>query len=125
MRTYFVSIFVGLAAALVGCSRSVPASYPLASAASLDAPEARPVHLGRPLTEEPPLPGEQREGWEALERGDASGGGHDHHGHHGHHGGAHDHRGHTAPPPGPSGEPVPAPSDAPSRDAHGGHRHAH
>lgn len=78
-----------LAASIVGCSRSVPAAFPNASAASLDAPEGRAARVGRAIVEEPPLPGETREGWEGLEQGDA--GVPDHSGHQGHGGHGHAH----------------------------------
>ncbi|MEQ9081901.1 MAG: hypothetical protein RLP09_49005, partial [Sandaracinaceae bacterium] len=73
---------VAAVAALASCTPALPTALPRGSAASPDAPEARPARVGLALTEEPPLPGERREGWEGL--GDAAPGGHAHHGGHRH-----------------------------------------
>ncbi|MCZ7677982.1 MAG: hypothetical protein M5U28_04050 [Sandaracinaceae bacterium] len=89
MRTALLPIIVSLAG-LAGCTRSLPTALPRASAASLEAAEALPARIGRAIEEEPPLPGETRDGWEALDRGAAPAGSSGHHGHHGHTGhGAH------------------------------------
>ncbi len=89
MRTALLPIIVSLAG-LAACTRSVPTELPRASAASLEGAEALPARVGRALEEEPPLPGETRDGWEALDRGAAPAGSSGHHGHHGHTGhGAH------------------------------------
>lgn len=85
MRTTFLHIVVSLAA-LAGCSRSVSTEFPRASAASLEVEEAPPARVGRAIEEEPPLPGETRDGWEALDRGAAPAESSGHHRHHGHHG---------------------------------------
>lgn len=86
MRTRVLAIAL-LATSAIGCSRSVPAVFPSSSAASLDADEGRAARVGRAIVEEPPLPGETREGWEGLEQGDADAP--DHSGHHGHGGHGH------------------------------------
>jgi hypothetical protein len=68
------------------CSRSVPASFPSGSAASLDAREAPEARVGTVLTGDPPLPGEPSAGWPGLDEagaGDAPGAGEHHHHHHG------------------------------------------
>ncbi len=83
MRTALPFLLASLAA-LAGCSRSVPAEFPRASAASAEASAAPPARVGLAIEEEPPLPGEAREGWEALDRGTPAAGHHGHHGHHGH-----------------------------------------
>lgn len=83
MRTVLLPIIVSLAG-IAGCTRSVPTEFPRASAASLAAAEAPPARVGRAIEEEPPLPGETREGWEALD--EAPTGAPARHGHHGHHG---------------------------------------
>lgn len=62
---------VGLLAtlsALAGCApRSLPASFPPSSAASMSAPEAPLSRIGIALLEDPPPPGESTEGWYGLE----------------------------------------------------------
>ncbi len=72
------------ALAIAGCSRSVATTFPPSSAASLEAEEGRAARVGRAIEEEPPLPGERREGWEALEQGESAPVDHSGHGGHGH-----------------------------------------
>ncbi|MDQ3036394.1 MAG: hypothetical protein M3Y87_28610 [Myxococcota bacterium] len=67
MRHAIPTLLILLAAVLGGCSRSFPSTFPRGSAASLDAPAAPVATVGLALREEPPLPGEPTEGWEALE----------------------------------------------------------
>jgi hypothetical protein len=71
-------LLVGL---LVACaSRELPSSLPRTSAASTDAPEARPYLVTQSLSEHPPLPGEASEGWDGLRApGKPADGGHEHH----------------------------------------------
>lgn len=89
MPPYFILLLTLGTASIAGCSRSVPTTFPESSAASLQAADGRAAPVGRAIREEPPLPGESREGWEALER-DAGAPAHGgHHGHHGGHGHAH------------------------------------
>lgn len=69
MRALLLFTLVLVASPFVAaCSRSVPATFPRASAASPDATEATPARVDLALVEEPPRPGEDRPGWEALER---------------------------------------------------------
>lgn len=89
MRTPHVILLLGLAAALIGCSRAVPTEFPNASAASLEAAEGPRARVDRVLTEEPPLPGEALDGWEALEPASDPAGVSS--GHHDHGGRAHAH----------------------------------
>lgn len=72
---------LAIAAALAGCTRALPAAFPPSSAASPDALEGRPRAVGLALTEEPPLPGERREGWEGLGQAAPSRHGGHRHGH--------------------------------------------
>lgn len=67
MRTRLVKFLIVLAALLGACTRSVPSRFPSSSAASTDAAEAPIATVGIALREDPPLPGESTEGWEALE----------------------------------------------------------
>lgn len=83
MRTHATVLALLVASALAGCSRDVPDTFPTASAASLDAPEASAASVAVALEGDPPLPGEPTAGWEALERD--AGADHGHHGHGGHH----------------------------------------
>ncbi|MCC6877213.1 MAG: hypothetical protein IT378_23105 [Sandaracinaceae bacterium] len=55
------------AALLLGCTRSMPSSFPRGSAASPEAAEAPRAVVARSLLEEPPLPGESTDGWDGLE----------------------------------------------------------
>jgi hypothetical protein len=89
MRTTPLVLPMVLAALVGACARTVPSTLPRSSAASLDAPEAPVVSVGRALREEPPLPGEPTEGWEALAPSDASGAHGESSGAHGAHGGHH------------------------------------
>lgn len=51
-----------------GCAtRSVPTTFPAASSASADAPEAPRVPVARTLEGDPPLPGAPSSGWEGLD----------------------------------------------------------
>ena len=80
MRASLLTLLL-VAPLLAACSRSVPATFPRASAASPDAAEAAPARVDLALAEEPPLPGVHRPGWEALERDTPAGsphGGHHH-----------------------------------------------
>lgn len=83
MRTSLLLTLLWLAT-LAGCTRSVPTELPRASAASPRGAAAPVARVGRALEEEPPLPGETPEGWEALDQGNrpAAAG---HEGHVGHH----------------------------------------
>jgi heavy metal-binding protein len=66
---------------LAACaSRAVPESVPQSSAASTQAPEARPHPVTRALSEDPPLPGATSSGWEGLQAPADSQ--HQHHGSH-------------------------------------------
>lgn len=68
-----LSILPLLLATLLGaCARSFPATVPTTWAASPDAQPAVPVVIARALREDPPLPGEPAEGWEALEHANES-----------------------------------------------------
>ncbi|CAG0987897.1 hypothetical protein GPROT1_02768 [Gammaproteobacteria bacterium] len=60
------------AALLLGCTRSMPSSFPRASAASPDAAEAPRALVARSLLGEPPLPGESTAGWDGLESAPAA-----------------------------------------------------
>lgn len=87
MRASIFTILLVATPFVAGCTRSVPTVFPRASAASHGAEVAPPARVGRAILEEPPLPGEEREGWEALDHTDAA----DHSGHHGHGGHGHAH----------------------------------
>ncbi len=73
----FVCLGIGACAAHV-----VPARLPPSSPASLDAPEAAPAPVTTAARSDPPMPGEDAQGWPGL-RGPVSGGHQHHHGHHG------------------------------------------
>jgi hypothetical protein len=55
----------------IACSRSVPASFPIGSAASTAEAEAPAAQVGVVLAADPPLPGESTIGWPGLEEADA------------------------------------------------------
>lgn len=92
-----------------GCSRRVPATFPTDSAASVEAEAAPPVEVTLALDGQPPLPGEDAEGWFGLEQPSAAPD-HSHHGHghHGHH-----------------GEPAKQPEQKTEPKTQGGHHHGH
>jgi hypothetical protein len=74
----FWPLLIGLLAAC--SSRAVPSSLPESSAASSEAPEARPHRVTQALSEEPPLPGPASDDWRGLRAPAApSGGQHQHH----------------------------------------------
>jgi hypothetical protein len=73
MRIRDFLVLIALAG-LAGCTRSFPSTFPRSAAASLDAPEAPAIVIGRALREEPPLPGEPMSGWESLEAAPPQGG---------------------------------------------------
>src|SRR5262245_44103090 len=81
----FGAAFLGISAA--ACSRAVPAAFPKASAASLEAAEAPAGRVGAVLVEDPPLPNEPAADWPGLNdaRPGAPPGAGEHHHHH-HHG---------------------------------------
>jgi hypothetical protein len=81
MRACLLTLLLVASPLFAACSRSFPAAFPRASAASPDAAEATPARVDLALVEEPPLPGEHRPGWDALERDAPAGprhGGHHH-----------------------------------------------
>lgn len=78
MRIRTLSLLFATIAALAGCTRSFPSTLPSTSAASSQAYEGTPAVVGLALREEPPLPGESMDGWEALEPPAPAQGGHVH-----------------------------------------------
>jgi hypothetical protein len=80
LRSLSAAIAVALASA---CTRSVPSEFPARSAASPGAEQAPARVLARAIREEPPLPGEAMDGWEALgdPADESSHGEHHHHAH--------------------------------------------
>lgn len=75
-----------LAMTLAGaaCSRELPSQWPTSSPASSGAAQLPPAPVTLAVDEDPPLPGEDAEGWFGLERPAANGGEHHHSHHHGH-----------------------------------------
>ena len=69
----------------LGCaSRAVLKQFPATSAASLEAPEARPATVTSALDAEPPLPGSETEHWSGLRPAEPDAPKQAHGGHHGH-----------------------------------------
>jgi hypothetical protein len=62
--------------------QALPARFPSGSVASPDADEARPARVTLALDEDPPLPGDEAQGWRGLDGGEDADPHRHHHGAH-------------------------------------------